>query len=319
VAIVAVVAIGGTIAPDGGTGPTRRMAIVQGGGVRGMRAVESDPRTVFDAHLAASTGVRGPVDLVLWPEDVIDVDGPIVAAPERDEVAAVARATGATLVGGVVEDAGPERFFNAVVAWSPSGDIVGRYDKVHRVPFGEYVPGRALIRRVADLTVIPRDAIPGRGTGLLRTPAGPFGVVISYEVFFADRARSAIRAGGELLLVPTNASSFRTSQVPTTEVATARLRAIETGRDVVQSAPTGYGAFIDNRGTLRVRTTLGRQQVIERTVHLRTGRTPYVRFGDLPALVLAALALAAAWLLERGVPRRRSRRPTPPWARPAGS
>jgi hypothetical protein len=73
-------------------------------------------------------------------------------------------------------------------------------------------------------------------------------VLISYEVFFAERARAATRAGGRVLLVPTIASSYTTGQVPAQEVAAARLRAIETGRAVVQAVPTGYSALLDRTG-----------------------------------------------------------------------
>jgi apolipoprotein N-acyltransferase len=172
--------------------------------------------------------------------------------------------------------------------------IVARYDKVHRVPFGEYIPGRGLFRHVANLDLVPRDAIAGRGPGVLSTPAGPLGTVISYEVFFEDRARSAIHAGGEVLVVPTNASSYRTSQVPSQEVAAAQLRAWETGRDTVQAAPTGYSALIDHDGRVLARSTLGRPQAISGVLTLRHGQTLFVRLGDLPVLVLALLGLIAA-------------------------
>jgi apolipoprotein N-acyltransferase len=167
------------------------------------------------------------------------------------------------------------------------------------VPFGEYLPLRGLISHLAGTDLIPRDAIPGHGSGQIRTPSGPFGVVISYEVFFADRARSGIRAGGEVLLVPTNAASFRTSQVPTQEVAAARLRALETGRDVIQAAPTGYGAVIDSRGRVLARTHLGRQQVLQTVVHRRQGRTWYLRWGDGPVVTLALVVVAAGWIADR--------------------
>ena len=290
---------GGALAPDGGRGPTIDAAVVQGGGHRGFRGVEADTAAVFAGQLAASERLRPPLDLVVWPEDVIDLDGPVAGSPEAVEVAGMARRVGATVVAGVVEDAGEERFRNAAVAWGPDGAIVGRYDKVHRVPFGEYVPGRPLVDVVADLSVIPRDAIAGDGPGVLHTPAGVLGVAISFEVFFPARARAAISAGGRLLLVPTNAASFTTSQVPTQEVAAARLRAIEMGRDLVQAAPTGYGAFVDHRGRVRARTTLGRRQVLQRAVTMRSGRTLYARAGDRPALALAVLALAGAWAGRR--------------------
>jgi len=303
-------AVGGTLAaaaaPDGGDGPPLDTAVVQGGGRRGFTGAEGDdPAEVLARHLAASDGVRTPVDLVVWPEDVIDVDGPIGEQPEGALLADVARKVGATLVAGVVEGAGPDRFRNAAVAWGPDGGIVARFEKVHRVPFGEYVPGRAFFERFADLSPIPRDAIAGRGPGMLRTPVGDLGVMVSYEVFFADRARGAARAGGRLLLVPTNAASFSTSQVPSQQLASARLRAIETGRDLVQAAPTGYSAVIDNRGRIAARSTLGRRQVLHRTVILRSGTTLYVRAGDAPVLAAAAAAVAGGWAVTR------RRRPPP--------
>lgn len=293
--IAAAITAFGAVAPDGG-GPTGTLdvAIVQGGGPRGFRAVDTDPSEVFDAHLAASEQVRTPVDLVLWPEDVVDLTDRVERTPEGEVLAGLADRLDTTLVAGVIEDVGRTRFRNAAVAWAPDGRLVDRYEKVHRVPFGEYIPARGLIKRVADLSVIPRDAIPGTEAGRLDTPAGRLGVVISFEVFFSARARKAVNAGGRLLLVPTNAASFATSQVPTTEVAAARLRAIETGRDLVQAAPTGYGAVVDNRGRVRARTTLGRRQVVHRTVALRDGRTLYARVGDFPVGLAAAVALGLA-------------------------
>ena len=288
---VVLLAAAGAVAPRGSTTGTLRVAAVQGGGARGFRAVDVDPGLVFDAHVAATAGVRPPVDVVLWPEDVVDVDGPVAGSPEEGTLAALARTLGATLVAGVVEDTEPGRFRNAALAWGPDGRVVARYDKVHRVPFGEYVPGRGLIRRVADLSAVPRDAIPGRGPGLLRTGAGRLGVLISYEVFFADRARAAVGAGADVLLVPTNASSFSTSQVPGQELAAARLRALEAGRTVVQAAPTGYTAVVDAGGRVRVRSGLGGAEVLTRTVDRRQGRTLAVRVGELPVVLLAGLLL----------------------------
>lgn len=292
--------VGSAVAPDGGGGPGLRAAVVQGGGRRGFQGSGGDdPAEVLARHLAASGEVRPPVDLVLWPEDVVDLDGPITRQPEGPLLGEVARSAMATLVVGVIEGAGPDQFRNAAVAWGPDGRIVDRFEKVHRVPFGEYVPGRAFFDRFADLSPIPRDAIAGTGPGVVRTPAGDLGVMVSYEVFFANRARGAARAGGRLLLVPTNAASFSTSQVPTQQLASARLRAIETGRDLLQAAPTGYSAVVNHRGRLLARSTLGRRQVLHHTVTLRSGRTLYVRAGDAPVLALAAAALAAGWLGAR--------------------
>ncbi|MEO5680385.1 MAG: apolipoprotein N-acyltransferase [Acidimicrobiales bacterium] len=288
----------GGLAPAGTPIGSLRVAVVQGGGPRGTRGVETAARDVLDRHLAASRTIEpGTADVVLWPENAVSLPGPTAESPEGDELAAEARRLGAVLLVGVVEDLPPDRFRNAQVAFAPDGQLVGRYDKVHRVPFGEYAPLRALVAKLVDLSLLPRDAVRGQGAGILPGPQGQrLGVVISYEVFFGDRSRAAIGDGGQVLLVPTNAASYATSQVPDQEVAAARLRAWETGRDVVQAAPTGFSAFVAPDGAVSQRTDLGAQQVITAVVPLRRGTTPYLRTGDRPWLLLTLAALGAPGL-----------------------
>jgi apolipoprotein N-acyltransferase len=197
---------------------------------------------------------------------------------------------------GVTETVSAARFRNEVVAFSPTGTLVARVEKVHRVPFGEYVPLRGFFKHLADLSSVPQDAIAGHGDGVLHTPAGPLGTLVSYEVFYADRGRVATRAGARLLVDPTNTSSYLTSQVPTQEIAAARIQAIAEGRDVVQAAPTGFSAVIDHRGRVVARTDLAIRAVIVRDVALRTGRTIYERVGDLPVVVLAGLFVVGGWI-----------------------
>ena len=290
--------VAGVLVPDGRTVGTMRVALVQGGGPRGLRAVESSAQRVFDAQVAATGQVRGPVDLIVWPEDVVALPGALAGSPQASQVGALARAHGAALLAGVTEDVGADKFRNAMVEWAPTGAITGRYDKVHRVPFGEYVPLRSLVAHVVSLDAIPRDAISGRGTGALATPAGPVAVTISYEVFFPDRARSAVRAGGQLLLVPTNTASYTTTQVSAAEVAAMRVRAWSTGRDVAMVAPTGWSAFMDSRGRLLQRSPLQAPAVLTATLARRTGQTPWARWGDLPVLIAAAALVGAGWGVE---------------------
>jgi apolipoprotein N-acyltransferase len=311
-AVVAAAAVLGVVAPDGSVVTGMTVAVVQGGGPRGVRAVNRDPAPVFQRHVEATARVQLPVDLVLWPEDVVDVTADVATTSEGARLAELSRSLGTALVAGVVQDEEGGRFRNSAIPWV-GGALLPGYDKVHRVPFGEYVPARSLFERLADLSAVPRDATVGTGPPVLTLPGGTMGVVISYEVFFPDRARAAIRAGGRVLLVPTNAASYRDAQIPAQEVAVARLRALETGRWVVQAAPTGYSAVIDHRGRLRARSTLGRRQVLYTTATLRSGRTLYTRWGDWPVLALAAGTVAAAWAADR---RRRWRAS---WAQPASS
>ncbi len=104
-----------------------------------------------------------------------------------------------------------------------------------------------------------------------------------------------MRAGGRLIVVPTNTSSYPSEQAPAQEIAASRLQAIEEGRDLLQVAPTGYSAVIDNHGTVLQETSLSASAVLNATVPLRDGETVYTRFGDAPTLVLALCAAVAGW------------------------
>ncbi len=299
--LVAAIGIGGLVAPAGGRpGGRLTVALVQGGGRRGVSQFEVAPQSVLAAQVAASRrllGAADPPSLVVWPEDVVRVGPRLAHTAAAAYLSSLARRLRSTLVAGVTETVSATAFRNEAVAWGPSGSVVGHYEKVHRVPFGEYVPDRAFFSHFANLSAVPLDAIPGHGTGELTTPAGRLGLMISFEVFFATRGRSATRAGAELLVVPTNTSSYASSQVPSLEIAADRLQAVEEGRDLVQAAPTGYSTVVGADGALRARTALGRRQVLEATVRLRTGRTIYEQLGDTPVLALAAACLAAGLLL----------------------
>ena len=300
VAVVVATAVAGALAPSGRYNGTLTVAAVQGGGERGLRAVDNDSAPVFDAHLDASAGVGSGADVVLWPEDVVDADGVFAGSPQEQALSALAAELRTTLVVGITEDAGDDdHFLNASVVFGPDGRVVDRYDKVHRVPFGEYIPARSFFARLGDVSAVPRDAVAGTGPGVVDTPAGRFGVLISYEVFFQDRSRDAVRAGGRLLLVPTNASSYRDAQVPAQQLAVARLRALETGRWVVQAAPTGYSAVVDHHGHVLARSGLGGAAILRHEVQLRTGRTVFVSLGPAPVLLAAAATLALAHLRRR--------------------
>jgi apolipoprotein N-acyltransferase len=250
-------------------------------------------------EIAARHAGRAPT-LVVWPEDVVSLDSLIDGTATARQLGALAVTLRATLLVGVTETVSTQGFRNEVVAFAPTGRLVARYEKVHRVPFGEYIPYRGFFKHLADLSSVPLDALPGHGNGVLHTPVGPLGTLISYEVFDARRGLASTRAGAELLVDPTNTSSYLTSQVPTQEIAAARIQAVSEGRDVVQAAPTGFSAVINSQGTVLARTDLAVRAVIVRDVALRTGRTLYERGGDLPVLVASGILVVLGWLAALG-------------------
>ncbi|MFN0028189.1 MAG: apolipoprotein N-acyltransferase [Acidimicrobiales bacterium] len=296
--VAAVLALVGVaaMAPAGTDLGPLEVAVVQGGGPQRTRALSSDARAVFDRHLAASSQVTPGVDLVIWPENVLDVRGALDVSHERDELVALAQQLQAPVVAGIVESF-PGAFYNASVVITPDGDALGRYDKVRRVPFGEYVPFRGVIDGLSGGAVsryVPNDAVAGTGPATIETPDGRAGIVISWEVFFERRARDAIGNGGQVLLNPTNGSSYWLTIVQSQQVASSRLRALETGRWVLQAAPTGFSAVIDPDGNVHQRTGISERAVLEQTVQRRDGLTWSVRFGPWPWLSVAMLVLIGA-------------------------
>lgn len=277
--------------------PTIRVAVVQGGGEQGTRAINSSAALVFARHLDATNTIAvGSVDLVLWPENVIDV-ARFEGSAEMAEVAAQAARIGAPMVVGVTEDtADGKHFINSQVVVTPDGDLTDEYVKVRRVPFGEYMPMRGLLTALgAPTDLVPRDAIAGTGPAVLELLDGTrLATVISWEVFFGGRTNEGVEAGGQVVINPTNGSSYTWTVLQTQQVASSRLRAIEQDRWVIQAAPTGFSGFISPAGDVFQRTGIGERQVITRTIELRTGRTWYSYTGDLPWIALMAGLLIAA-------------------------
>ncbi|RMH70578.1 MAG: apolipoprotein N-acyltransferase [Actinomyces sp.] len=329
--VVAAGVAGGALVPRAEVVGTLDVAVVQGGGPQRTRADVCTERAVFERHLAASALIEGPVDLVVWPENVVNPTPDTIPTPRRcdapllrhDEAATtlaeLARELDAVVVAGWFERApSDDANVNYVTVVTPDGDTVDRYDKVRLVPFGEFVPLRSLIEAFSG-ELPARDTRPGEGPAVVVAPLDPgdgvrpvpLGVSISWEVFFDHRSRDSVRHGAEILLNPTNGSSYWLTIVQTQQVASSRLRALETDRWVLQAAPTGLSAVVDPAGRVRARTGVGEQAVLRATVELRRGTTPAVRWGLWPVLGTALVVLAA---LAAPAIRRRARSSGPPRA-----
>lgn len=301
-AAIVVLVVMSAVAPRGvDTGESIDVVAVQGGGPQGTRAIDTDPREVFRRHLDITStidgGDTGRPDLVVWPENVIDV-ATFSDSPELALIAEEARRLDAPFVVGITEDVDSRSFTNAQVVVDTDGSIVDRYDKVRRVPFGEYMPLRGVLDAVgAPVDLVPRDAVAGRGRARVDVPVTSersirAAVVISWEVFFGGRAREGVHDDGAVLVNPTNGSSYTWTVLQSQQIASSRLRAIETGRWVVQVSPTGFSAFVSPSGRVFQRTGVSEAALIRADVPLRSGRTWYVVLGDGPwILAVGAVAL----------------------------
>ena len=300
--LIVVVAVG-TFAPHGSdTQTSLRIAFVQGGGPQGTLAISTNSRDVVKRHLAATRLINSSeqLDMVVWPENVIDVDS-FYESVEREEIAAEAKRLNAPFVVGITEDVDAKFFTNAQIVVNQDGTLGDRYDKVRRVPFGEFVPLRGVLEWLgAPVDRIPRDAQAGTDIASLRVADTTIGVAISWEVFFSGRANEGIDAGGSMLVNPTNGSSYTGTVLQSQQIASSRLRAIETGRWLVQVSPTGFSAFVSPEGTVFDRTGVSEQQVVIRDVPQRTGSTLYSQLGDQPIIILLTVLVASVlWVARR--------------------
>lgn len=302
VLLVVGLCVAGWLSPEGHpTGRELSVASVQGGGKRGFSKEQVNPETVFAAQLSATSQIptldhSHTPDLILWPEDVISLAGQLQGSWQANVMSNLASSMHTTIVAGVTSTISSTSFLNEAVVWGPNGKIIGHYEKVHRVPFGEYVPYRGFFKHFANLSAVPLDAVPGHGTGLLDTPAGALGTMISFEVFFANRSLPSVRAGAQVLIVPTNTSSYATTQIPTQEVAADKIQAVQTGRYLIQAAPAGYSTVVNDQGKVLDQSVLDHRQVLLARVPLLTGSTIFVRIGQWPILGLMIFILILGWI-----------------------
>jgi apolipoprotein N-acyltransferase len=212
------------------------------------------------------------------------------------------------LVGAILQGPGPNHRRNVGILWSPTSGPGARYTKRHPVPFAEYIPLRRLSEAVSGAAkTVTQDMVAGRGNGLLRGGPAPIGDVICFEVAYDDLVRSSVAAGAQLLVVQTNNATFGTTPETYQQLAMGQLRAVESGRTLIQAATTGKSAVIGPDGGIRMSSgPLFHADVLVASVPLRTVITPATRVGPWPEYVLAALAVAG--LLGAGY-RDRRRRP----------
>ena len=294
-----------TYSPVHTTNETLRVALVQGGGPQGVLAINARARDAVDRHLKVTKTLQPTdnLDIVVWPENVIDV-ADFASSAEYLEISSESKRLNAEFLVGVTENAGLNRFTNAQIVVQPNGEITSRYDKVRRVPFGEYVPSglRSLLKAIgAPVDRIPLDAVKGEDPALLQLTKTDVAVIISWEAFFSGRANSGIEAGGTILLNPTNGSSYNGTILQTQQLATNSLRARETGRWTLQAATTGFSAVITPQGKITNRVGVGEAKAIIVDVPLRTGRTLYSHLGDRPIIFILLLGSLTCWSARRNL------------------
>ncbi|MFD6939751.1 apolipoprotein N-acyltransferase [Streptomyces goshikiensis] len=241
----------------------------------------------------------------------VDARRPPAAEPGMAGGAAGAGGTGAA--GGTGGSGAPGIYKSAVLV-GPEGPTGARYDKMRLVPFGEYIPARALLGWATSVgKAAGEDRVPGDSPVVMDLPGRPdvrLGPLVCFESAFPDMSRHLTREGAGLLIAQSATSSFQHSWAPAQHASLAALRAAESGRPMVHATLTGisavYGPSGERLGSA-LPTSASTAALYE--VPLARGTTLYVRFGDWP--VGAALAVLAVYCAAAGVRSFRAGRPAP--------
>jgi apolipoprotein N-acyltransferase len=277
-------------------GPRLRVAIVQGNVPRSFAgSTLAKEQEIIRSHvdLTKELAPQHP-DLVVWPESSVGLDMRKDPAVAR-EVAGAARSVSAPLIVGANLVVDPAHYKVVAFLISRRGSISATYQKTHLVPFGEYVPGRRFLSWIPALKQISEDAIPARRGRLFSVAGGEVAPVLSFEGDFGSLVRGRIAAGGRLLVVATNTSTWRSTPASAQHVALSQVRAAENGVWVVHAALSGISAFIAPDGSVVRSTPLWTPTSLVQDLRFASSTTPYTRLGDwLPILCLVASVLVLA-------------------------
>jgi apolipoprotein N-acyltransferase len=198
------------------------------------------------------------------------------------------------------------RVYNSVYVIDHDGSVLSVYDKVHLVPFGEFLPFQDWMERIGfvQLTKVQGGFIPGTRRRSMDLPNAPRMLpLICYEAIFpGDVASREDRPGWMINL--TNDGWFGNSTGPYQHLQQARVRAIEQGLPMVRAANTGISAVIDPMGRIVARLGLGVEGVLDANLPSAIAPTIYTRLGDIPAAVMVAIGLLV--VLRRRVIKRAS-------------
>ena len=301
---------------------TLRVAAVQGNSKSGIFD-DRENGDVFRAHVRATEDLLerldasgSAVDVIVWPENSAEFGLP-ENAPRMQLVQRLAERAQAPIVVGTILQDPDGRYTNSSLVVTADGASGARYDKRRPVPFAEYMPDRDFFRALApDLVdLVQLEYAAGIRSSVLEIPVGESkahflaGIAICFDIIFDDHARAMSEAGAQVIFAQSNNADFGRTDESAQQLAIARLRAVESGRALVNISTVGTSAIIapDGRSLDSLPTHTSGALLAE--IPLRSGQTPALQFGAWFATLWSALGLAglAAGILGTVRARRRTR------------
>jgi len=284
-----------------------RVALIQGNIPQDVKwSPAFRERTVDTYERLTRDASKGGVDLIVWPESAVPFffqDEPLQA----ERIRVLARETNAYLLFGSPAHElrnGRSTFLNSAFMISPDGETVGRADKLHLVPLGEYIPLGNILTFINKLVVGIGDFSPGERAVTLDAGGTKLGVQVCYEVIFPELARQYVQAGARVLVAITNDAWFGRSSAPYQHLAISIFRAIETRTPLIRAANTGVTAIVDQNGHIRTMTALFVEAYRTGEIQPGSGKSLYLTIGDAPAwfcVLLTACVALLVWIKRKNI------------------
>jgi apolipoprotein N-acyltransferase len=291
--------------------PKRRVALVQGNIEQSQKWDPAFQKATIEKYLRLSFSTLGErPELIIWPESAAPFYFWADAGPTRAVLQAVTEAGTYFLIGAPafeVRGLKPD-YFNSAYLVGPRAEVLGRYDKAHLVPYGEYTPFKEFLPFLGKIVEHVGDFKPGERGKTLEWMGHRLGIQICYEIIFPGLSRAQVRNGAGLLVTITNDAWYEKTAGPYQHFSLAVLRAVENRRVLARAANTGISGFVDPAGRLLDPTALMEEVTVVREAPVLDALSLYTRWGDVFAGAgLVAAAVVVIWEL-RG--RQRRKRPS---------
>jgi apolipoprotein N-acyltransferase len=248
--------------------------------------------------LSPSSNQQRQTDLIVWPESPAPfyTTDPIF----REAVSNIARKAQTWVLAGSVgtrnagqSPQGVTQSYNSAALVNPRGEWVGRYDKMHLVPFGEYVPFKSIFGFAGGLSKEVGDFSPGESRAPLQAGGNSLGVFICYESIFPDEVRQLAANGAQVLVNISNDGWYGDSGAYAQHLKQARMRAVENNRWLLRDTNTGVTASIDPYGRIVAGAPRKIRTAVDAPYAVSNVTTFYTRHGDWFAYLCAIISAGA--------------------------
>ena len=277
--------------------PKLRTAVIQGNIEQSEKWDPAFQAATIDKYLQLSLSVRSQdPELIVWPESAAPFYFLAEGPPTRVVMQGVAAAGAHFLIGAPSFELKGGRtadYFNSAYLVGP-GQILGKYDKAHLVPYGEYTPFKEYLPFLGKIVEHVGDFKAGPEGHTLSFGGRKLGIQICYEVIFPELARAQVRNGAVLLLTITNDAWYGQTAGPYQHFSLAVMRAVENRRALARAANTGISGFVDPVGRVLDPTPLEVEAAVVRPLPLLQAESIYTRAGDVLGWACLALSLLAA-------------------------